>query len=123
MASAASLRLRPPIALASLLLLLGLILAVARFGPETSLGRQWIVGELNGLDLGPVGRLGVEGLTGDPWTHPRLARVTISDKAGVWLDARDVDVRWRPSELGQRRVRLTSVAAYPRIGRECMSIT
>ena len=111
MASAVPTRLRPPIALASLLLLLGLFLAVARYGPETSLGRQWIVGQLNGLDLGSVGHLGVEGLTGDPWTHPRLARVTISDKAGVWLDARDVDVRWRPSELGQRRVRLTSVAA------------
>lgn len=111
MAAAAFMRARSPLAFASLLLLVGLLIAVARYGPGSSLGRHLIVAELNGLDLGPVGHLGIEGLSGDPWTDPHIARLTIRDATGVWLDARNLDVRWRPSELAQRRVRLTSIAA------------
>ena len=95
----------------------GVLLALAalalgmRYGPATDAGRGAIVQALDGLDLGSAGRLHVEGLTGDPWRDPRLARLTLSDKQGVWLDAHGLAVEWRPGELLERRVRIASAKA------------
>ncbi|HEY1448355.1 MAG TPA: translocation/assembly module TamB domain-containing protein [Caulobacteraceae bacterium] len=93
---------------AAALIILALAVLV-RYGPATSLGRGVIERQLNGLNLGAVGRLGIEGLTGDPWNDPAVKRLTLTDKKGVWLDARGVTVRWRPAELLQRRVRVSSL--------------
>ena len=93
------------------LLILAILLAAVRFGPTTDAGRRMIEQALEGLDLGAAGRLHVEGLTGDPWRDPRLARLTLSDKQGVWLDAHGVAVEWRPGELLERRVRIASARA------------
>ena len=81
---------------------------LVRYGPATSFGRGVIESQLNGLDLGAFGRLRIEGLSGDPWNNPSARRLTLTDRNGVWLDARDVAVRWRPAELLQRRVRISS---------------
>ncbi len=97
--------------LIGLVVLVAVILAaLARYGPGTDVGRRFIEKQLDGIDLGSYGRLGVEGLSGDPWTDFRAARVTLADARGVWLDARGVGVKWRPSELLQRRVRIASAS-------------
>ena len=75
-----------PWVVGGVLLILAILLAAVRFGPTTDAGRRMIEQALEGLDLGAAGRLHVEGLTGDPWRDPRLARLTLSDKQGVWLD-------------------------------------
>ena len=83
------------------------LVALARYGPATDVGRRLIERQADGLDLGSLGRLHVEGLSGDPWTDPRLARLTLTDRTGVWLDARGVSLSLRPAELLERRVRIS----------------
>jgi translocation and assembly module TamB len=80
--------------------------AVVRLGPQSDFGRRYIESRLNGLDLGDFGRLGVAGLSGDPWGDFRAARVTLTDRRGVWLVARDVALNWRPGDLLARRVHI-----------------
>ncbi|MGH7025351.1 MAG: translocation/assembly module TamB domain-containing protein [Caulobacteraceae bacterium] len=91
------------------LLLLAALATLARYGPETAVGRHAIEGAANGLDLGPVGHLQIQGLSGDPWVDPHIARLTLSDKVGVWLDARGVELTWRPADLLRRRLRVTDL--------------
>jgi translocation and assembly module TamB len=93
-----------------LALILALGLAV-RYGVLTEAGRNLIVAPLEGLQIGPLGRLHVEGLTGDVLRDFRVRRLAIIDAQGVWLDARDVAVRWKSVELLQRRVHIESLSA------------
>ena len=93
-----------------LVLILALGLAV-RYGVLTETGRNLITGPLEGLQIGPLGKLHVEGLTGDVWRDFRVRRLAIVDAQGVWLDAHDVGVRWRSVELLQRRVHIESLSA------------
>ena len=80
------------------------VAALMRLGPATDAGRALIERSLTGLDLGSLGHLSISGLAGDPWTHPRIGRLTLSDRTGVWLDARGVDFDWQATELLGRRV-------------------
>ncbi|HWD68421.1 MAG TPA: translocation/assembly module TamB domain-containing protein [Caulobacteraceae bacterium] len=87
------------------------VAALIRLGPATDAGRALIERSLNGLDLGSLGRLRVSGLAGDPWSHPRIGRLTLTDRTGVWLEARGVDLDWRASDLIGRRVNVHRLAA------------
>ncbi|MBV9509760.1 MAG: translocation/assembly module TamB, partial [Caulobacteraceae bacterium] len=97
--------------LAVLLALLVGLGVVVRYGVLTDAGRGLISAPLQGLSLGPLGRLHIEGLSGDVWRDFSLKRLTIADAEGVWLDARDVEVRWRPSALAGRRLHVESLTA------------
>ncbi|MEP6966797.1 MAG: translocation/assembly module TamB, partial [Pseudomonadota bacterium] len=94
-----------------LIVLGGVLAAVVRYGPLTPAGRRFIEARATGLKVGRFGRLRIEGLAGDPWRAFSIARLSIADGNGVWLDARDVAIRWRWEGLFQRRVDLAMVAA------------
>jgi translocation and assembly module TamB len=100
----------------------GLVLVVALvvlFGANTPVGQSFIAARLEGFPVGTVGRLHVEGVAGDVWSDFSLARLTIADRGGVWLDARHVEIRWRPIELLIRRVHLlAAVAAQAQVIRQ-----
>jgi translocation and assembly module TamB len=83
--------------------LLGGLLLAARYGVLLPQARRLIEARADGLAIGGLGRLEVEGLTGDVWRDFRVRRLTIRDGKGVWLDARDLHVRWRYGELLLRR--------------------
>jgi len=88
------------------LFLLALIVGaavVARFGVVTPAGRSFVESLLEGAKLGPYGRVRVEGLDGDIWGDFTLRRLTITDVHGVWLDARQLRLRWNWLALMQRR--------------------
>lgn len=93
------------------LALLAFAAALVRYGAPTPLGRGLAEQVLNGLDVGGVGRLRVEGLEGDIWRDFTLRRLTIDDGHGVWLDARAVRVRWRWPELFVRRLHIEQLQA------------
>jgi translocation and assembly module TamB len=97
------------LALIGLLLIAG---AAARFGPDTPAGRAFVQARLEGLPVGPVGRLHIEGLSGDLWSEFGVARLTIADRGGVWLDVRRIQVVWRPLALLGRRVHVVEVAGH-----------
>lgn len=94
--------------LAILALALGIVL---RLSAQTDAGRSFVASRLEGLSVGRLGRLHVEGLGGDLFSDATVQRLTIADAKGVWLDARGIDIAWRPLELIGRRAHLTSAAA------------
>ena len=96
--------------LSALLLLVAAAIAV-RFGVLTQAGRAAVVSLADGLRVGPVGRLRVEGLTGDVFGRFQLRRLRIVDARGTWLEARDLSADWRPLELLTRRVHARSLSA------------
>lgn len=83
----------------------------ARYGVATGPGRAWIMGQLNGREIGPFGRLRIEGLRGDVLSDFTIGRFAVVDRKGVWLEGRDVAVRWRWRELLSRRFHAERIAA------------
>ena len=99
------------VAAGALLLLLAALAGGARLMVRTEAGRSLVAHLLDGLPLGPVGRLHVEGVGGDPLGDLRLARLQIVDAQGPWLDARDLEMRWRFGELLSRRFHAQAISA------------
>lgn len=89
-------------AVALLLLVVG-ALAVTRYGVLLPQVRLLIEARADGLKLGRIGRLRIEGLSGDIWSDVHARRLTIRDEKGVWLEANNVHVSWRYLELLRRR--------------------
>jgi len=87
----------------SLLLLLVGALAITRYGVLIPQVRLLIEARTDGLKLGRIGRLKIEGLSGDIWSDARARRLTIRDEKGIWLEANNVHVSWRYLELLRRR--------------------
>lgn len=84
---------------------------VTRYGVLTPQGLLLIEARTDGLKLGRVGKLKIEGLGGDIWSDFTVRRLTISDEKGIWLEASDIAVDWRSGELFSRRFHAQSVSA------------
>ena len=85
--------------------------ALVRFGPLTATGRRLIENAVSGQSVGQLGRLNLTGLQGDIWRDFSVERLTISDKDGVWLDARNLTLRWDVGALLARRLHIRAVSA------------
>jgi translocation and assembly module TamB len=83
----------------------------ARFAVRTDQGRALVIRLVDGIKLGAVGRLHVEGLSGDPLGRFGVRGLSIVDAQGPWLQAHDVQVAWNPLELFARRVHIRQVRA------------
>jgi len=90
------------VALAILLLFVGAV-ATMRYGVLLPQVRLLIEARTDGLKIGRLGRLKIEGLTGDIWRDVRVRRLTIRDEKGVWLEANNLHLTWRYLELLRRR--------------------
>ncbi|MBO9708111.1 MAG: translocation/assembly module TamB [Caulobacter sp.] len=95
----------------TLVLIVALLLGGVRFGAVTPQGRAFLEARTSGLKLGRIGRLKIEGLSGDIWSDFGVRRLTISDEKGVWLQADDLRVDWAPTELFGRRFHAKDIAA------------
>ena len=84
-------------------LLLGALWAGARYGVLLPQARVMIEARADGLKIGRMGRLEIEGLAGDLWRDFSIRRLTIRDENGVWLEANNVNISWRYVDLLQRR--------------------
>ncbi|PHY20522.1 autotransporter [Caulobacter sp. BP25] len=91
------------IAAAILAALLVIMAGGLRLAPITPQGRMFLEARASGLKLGRIGKLQIEGLSGDIWKDFGVRRLTISDEKGVWLEAHDLRVAWRATELFGRR--------------------
>src|SRR5690606_10407795 len=100
------------------------VLAVGlRYGVQVPQVRSAIEAQADGLKLGRFGWLGVSGLTGDIFHDLRIAKLTVRDDQGVWLEAHDVHLVWDYPSLLRRRfsaqlveARLIRVLRRPRLG-------
>ena len=95
----------------SLVLIVALLLGGVRFGAITPQGRAFLEARTSGLKLGRIGRLKIEGLSGDIWREFGVRRLTISDEKGVWLEAADLRVDWKATELFGRRFHANDIRA------------
>jgi len=95
----------------SLVTLVAVLLGGVRFGAITPQGRAFLEARTSGLKLGRIGRLKIEGLSGDIWNAFGVRRLTISDEKGVWLEAADLYIDWRPAELFYRRFHADEITA------------
>ncbi len=95
----------------TLLMIIAMILSGLRFAPTTPQGRSFLEARVSGLKLGRIGSLTIEGLSGDIWQDFAVRRLAIVDGKGVWLEAHDVRVIWRPTELFARRFHAEGISA------------
>jgi translocation and assembly module TamB len=94
-----------------LVLVAGVGLLVLRLSPLTPEVRTLIQARLQGVEVGPLGRLHVEGLQGDIWRSFTLHRLTLADSQGVWLQADDLHIRWDYASLLSSRLRVRELSA------------
>ena len=97
------------IAAAAVVALAGL-LAAMRYGVLLPQARLLIQAATNGLEIGRFGKLTIEGLTGDVWSDLGVARLTLRDEKGVWLEADNVHLKWRYLELLRRNFRADEIS-------------
>lgn len=83
--------------------LLLLMIGGARLAVLTPAGRDLVVSFVDGRQIAPYGRINVEGLSGDLWNDFTLARVTMTDRQGVWLEIENARLDWSYLPLITRR--------------------
>jgi translocation and assembly module TamB len=92
-------------------MVLGVASLGLRYGPNTLSGRSVIERQLNGLKIARFGRLQVEGLGGDLWREASVRRLALADSQGVWIEGRNLTLRWRPQALMARRFHAEAITA------------
>lgn len=100
-------RRRLAFAFAGLLVVLALAFGVVQSPP----GKNWLAARINALTEGTGAAVRIEGLAGTVPTNFTVARITISDAAGVWLEIDHAALRWRPLALASRALRVTNLSA------------
>jgi len=93
----------------TLVLLVAMATSLVRYGAITPQGRMFVEARANGLKIGRMGRLKIEGVGGDIWRDFTVRRLTIVDEKGPWLEASDLHVVWRSMELFNRRFHADSI--------------
>jgi translocation and assembly module TamB len=102
---------RVAVVLASVMALIVLAGLTVRLAALTPMGRGFVAARLEGLPLGSIGRLHIEGLDGDLGRDFTLRRLAIVDAKGAWFDARGVRIRWTWTALIVRRAQIDSIVA------------
>lgn len=97
--------------LAGLVVLLGVALVGARYYVATDGGRERVSGLVQNLKLSRFGRLHVYGLKGDVLKDFSVDRITVTDGEGVWLDARNLRMKWSYTALLARRLHAQDIHA------------
>ncbi|HEV7383276.1 MAG TPA: translocation/assembly module TamB, partial [Phenylobacterium sp.] len=83
----------------------------ARYGVLLPQARFLIEAGANGLKVGRLGRLQIEGLSGDIWRDIGIRKLTIRDEGGVWLQADNVHMTWRYGSLLRRNFYADTITA------------
>lgn len=91
--------LRIALGLMALIVLLGVAAVALRFWITSDAGRAFILSQVDGRKVGPLGTIRVSGLQGDPLGAATLADIALIDDDGVWLRARDALIEWTPTAL------------------------
>ena len=86
----------------TVLVLIAIGLAATRFGVLLPQARLMIEARADGLKVGRLGKLKIEGLSGDIWRDLTIRKLTLRDEKGVWLEADNLHMTWRYAELLRR---------------------
>jgi translocation and assembly module TamB len=72
---------------------------VLRYWITSDGGRAFVVSQIDGRRIGPLGTIRVEGLQGDPLQAATFADIALVDDDGIWLRARNARLEWTPEAL------------------------
>ncbi|MBN8647099.1 MAG: translocation/assembly module TamB domain-containing protein [Caulobacterales bacterium] len=86
-------------------------ITAARFFAPTIKGQEFIQEHIDGAKLGNAGILHVKGFRGDIFTKFTADSFSLSDKNGVWIDGKNINVDWNPISLFIRKVHISSASA------------
>ncbi len=89
-------------------------LAIVASGAGVGLGpaAPWVVDHLvDGVRVWRLGHIQIDGVTGSWLGGLRAERVTIADEDGVWIEARNAELNWRPLDVLFGTVRLDTARA------------
>ncbi len=86
-------------------------LAALRYGVLLPQVRAFVEARADGLRVGQLGRLRIEGLTGDLWRDAHAKRVTLRDSNGIWVQADNVHISWDYRQLLTRRFEVSRIEA------------
>lgn len=93
---------------AALALLGCVLLSLAATQPARA---QFLAGQLEGLLSTEDRQVKIEGLSGALSGNVRIESVTVSDRDGVWLTARDLALDWSPLALVRKNVQIQNLSA------------
>ncbi|HYE44290.1 MAG TPA: translocation/assembly module TamB domain-containing protein [Caulobacter sp.] len=82
-----------------------------RYGLNTVPGLAFIEARANGLKIGRYGKLKIEGVSGDIWRNVSIRRLIIYDEKGIWLEGKNLNMKWRYHELFVRRFHADAIVA------------
>jgi len=80
-----------------------------RYGANTAYGKEIIVSIFDGLKVGRYGHLQISGLEGDFFTDFNLKYAAIRDQEGIWIEGRDLRVKWDSLSLLQSQIHVTDI--------------
>jgi translocation and assembly module TamB len=67
---------------------------------DSGVGQRWLVSEMTDvLSETGGGEVRVEGMSGSLFSRFAIEHISIADADGVWLEARDLAIRWHPAAL------------------------
>ena len=102
---------------AVLLSALALVLGVLTLGVgtvlalvQTEFGERWLTTRVAEMISDDGRRVEIANLAGLPF-EARLGKLTVADQGGVWLDANDLRLAWRPSGLLRGRLEVEAATA------------
>ncbi len=98
-------------ALLALILLSAALLGVALVLLTGQTGRDLVENLADGREAGRYGVIDVSGLSGDPLSDLSVAKLTLSDADGVWLEIEDARLVWTPGALIGRRLEIERLEA------------
>ncbi|ABI76483.1 conserved domain protein [Hyphomonas neptunium ATCC 15444] len=85
------------------------VIGSLRIWITTDSGRNFIVSQIDGLDLAGYGQLHIEGLKGDPLSDLRVSKIQVVNEGGVWAEAHNLRLRWSPLSLLSRSVDISEL--------------
>ncbi|MDB5424933.1 MAG: hypothetical protein JWQ29_2349 [Phenylobacterium sp.] len=93
------------------LVLIAAGVVATRYGVLLPQARVMIEARTDGLRIGRLGRLKIEGLSGDIWRDLTIRKLTLRDEKGVWLQADNVHMSWHYADLLRRNFHADHVEA------------
>ena len=87
-----------------LLVLIGLLILGLRWWITTDGGAAFLENQIESRQLGPIKRVEIDGLSGDPLDTLTLKALRIYDRDGLWLTASDITFDWSPWPIRKRHL-------------------
>ncbi|MBY9067677.1 translocation/assembly module TamB domain-containing protein [Hyphomonas sp. WL0036] len=84
-------------------------ISALRIWITTDSGRNFILSQIDGMDVAGYGELKVDTLKGDPLSDMTVGSIQVRNDDGVWAEAKNVRLRWSPLGLLTRKLSISEL--------------